>query len=95
MPLVREELNPLSVLGIRKLSFIPQHFKKIKLGYWDADLTLLDNWINFNLSSRYAIIRTLKVNQDNKIIDVIEIGLEDPKEVTMLTLGCSYLYNNN
>lgn len=85
------EVNPLSVLGLRRLNFIPGHFGKITVSK-AIDARLLDHWINYNLNSRYAIIKGLSLDLDKKTTEVLEIGLEDPKEITMLTLGCPYLH---
>jgi hypothetical protein len=93
MALSRGELNPLSALGARKLNFIPKHFACIQTST-DIDIKLLDHWINYNLNSRYAIKRTLSVDQTNKMISVTEIGIEDSREITMLSLACPYLHNN-
>lgn len=93
MSLSRGTVNPLSVLGFRKLNFIPEHFAKIKINK-TVDLKLLDHWINFNLNSRYALVKALDLDHDKKMIEVIEIGIEDPKEITMLTLGCPYIHKN-
>jgi hypothetical protein len=91
MSLNRGEVNPLSVLGLRKLNFIPDHFAKITVNK-TIDTKLIDNWINYNLNSRYAVTKNLSIDQNKKMIEVLEIGLEDPKEITMLTLGCPYLH---
>lgn len=91
MSLNRGEVNPLSVLGLRKLNFIPDHFAKVTVNK-TIDTKLIDNWINYNLNSRYAISKNLSLDQNKKMIEVLEIGLEDPKEITMLTLGCPYLH---
>lgn len=91
MSLNRGEVNPLSVLGLRKLNFIPAHFAKISVGKF-IDIKTLDHWINFNLNSRYAIVKTLSLDANKKMTELLEIGLEDPKEITMLTLGCPYLH---
>jgi hypothetical protein len=91
MSLNRGEVNPLSVLGLRKLNFIPDHFSKVTVNK-TIDTRLIDNWINYNLNSRYAISKNLSLDQNKKMIEVLEIGLEDPKEITMLTLGCPYLH---
>lgn len=92
MPLSRGEINPLSVLGLRKLNYIPEHFAKISINK-SVDIKLLDYWINYNLNSRYAITRNLSIDSNKKIIEILEIGMEDPKEITMLTLGCPYLHD--
>lgn len=93
MSLSRGTVNPLSVLGFRKLNFIPEHFAKIKINK-TVDLKLLDHWINYNLNSRYALVKALDLDHDKKMIEVVEIGIEDPKEITMLTLGCPYIHKN-
>jgi len=87
----RGEVNPLSVLKVRKLSFIPHHFAVIKIKIQSKDIKFLDNWINYHLNSRYAITKNFTINHDNKMIEVIEVGMEDPKELTMLTLSCPHL----
>ena len=91
MALNRGEVNALSVLGIRKLSFIPQHFSKISIDH-RVDLRKLESWILYHLNSRYAIISKFSLDENKKIIPVTEIGLEDSKEITMLTLGCRILH---
>jgi hypothetical protein len=93
MSLNRGEVNPLSVLRMRKLSFIPEHFKKIAVDVF-TDIKMLDHWINYNLNSRYAIKKQYTVDHNNKMIEVLEIGIEDPREITMLTLGCPYIHGN-
>ena len=90
MALSRNEVNPLGVLKLRKLSFIPEHFAKISVEL--NDIKLLDHWINYHLNSRYAIKKTFSLDANKKMVEVIEIGLEDPKEILMLTLGCPYIH---
>lgn len=93
MSLSRGEINPLGVLGMRKLSFIPEHFAKISIENL-LEIKLIEHWITYNLNSRYAIIKKFTVNSENSLSTVLEIGLEDPKELTILSLGCPYLHNN-
>jgi hypothetical protein len=93
MSLSRGEINPLSVLKIRKLNFIPEHFTKISVDTF-IDIKLLDHWISYNLNSRYGIKKKITLDRNKKMIDVIEIGMEDPREVTMLTLGCPHIHKN-
>lgn len=92
MSLNRNQVNPLSALKLRKLSFIPNHFSKITVSDI-VNIRLIDHWINYNLNSRYAIQNRYIVNQNQSLVFIKEIGIEDPKEITMLTLGCPYLHN--
>lgn len=91
MSLNRNEVNPLSVLQLRKLTYIPKHFSKILIEV-NSDIIKIDKWISFNLNSRYAIKKNY-ILAHNKMTSILEVGIEDPKELTMLTLGCPYLHN--
>jgi hypothetical protein len=92
MALNRGELCPLGILGMRQLDFIPKHFSKIVIK--THDIKLLSQWINYNLNSRYAIKKSHGINfQKNQLGELLEIGMEDPSEITMLILGCPHLHN--
>lgn len=90
MSLRRGSLNPLSVLNVRKLKFSPAHFSTLIIKNPPGDL-LLEHWINFNLNGRYSIVKKRIVDDNNKIKEVLEIGFEDPSELSLLTLGCPHL----
>lgn len=94
MPLSRNEINPLSVLESRNLPYIPEHFSKI-VSFNDLNITLLSIWINYNLNSRYSIKKTVALDKNNKISEAVIIGIEDQKELLMLTLGCPHFLNNS
>jgi hypothetical protein len=91
MSLNRGEVNALNALGFRKLSFIPNHFSKITIDH-KFDTRIVEQWIEYNLNSRYAIRVIHKLDSNKKIVSVTEIGLEDPSELTLLTIGCQELY---
>jgi hypothetical protein len=91
MALNRGVVNALNVLGFRKVSFIPEHFSKISIDH-KFDTKIVEQWIEFNLNSRYAIQVKQGLDANRKLISLTEIGLEDPKELTMLSLGCYYLH---
>lgn len=91
MALNRGAVNALGVLGLRRVSFIPQHFTKIAIEP-DVDLKLVEHWIEFNLNGRYAIKSSYELDSKKTIKQVIEIGFEDPRDLTMLTLGCQFLH---
>lgn len=91
MSLNRKEVNALNVLGMRKLNFIPAHFEKICLTY-KIDTKFVESWIEFNLNSRYSIKTSIMLDENKKIIYGTLIGLEDQKELSLLTLGCTQLH---
>lgn len=91
MALNRGEINALNVFGVRKLSFIPNHFSRITVSS-GVNKHALMHWIEVNLNSRYAVVSKFVLDSNKKIGVQTEIGLEDPKEITMMTLGCHLLY---
>jgi len=92
MALKHGTVNSLSALGVRKLSFIPEHFTTIRLKSLIIDTKKLDHWINYHLNSRYAIRKTFILDDNKKVVEATEIGFEDPKEITMFSLGCPLLH---
>ena len=90
MTLIRGTVNPLNVLGVRKLLYIPSHFAKTYTANV-KELHLIDDWIYKNLNSRYCVRKTHMLDSTNKIAEMCEVGIEDHKELTMMSLGCPYL----
>ena len=91
MALLRGRVNPLNVIGLRKLSHIPPHFGTMttkNVSQFDQ----IENWIYLRLDSRYCIRRTYVADESNKLTEVLEIGVEDTKELSMLALSCPYLH---
>jgi len=94
MALVRNKVNPLNVLNLRKLKYIPPNFAKMNIPFeYIHKVKDIDRWIYNNLDSRYCIRNVQTVTDDNKLTMVTEIGVEDPKELTFLSLSCPFLHN--
>lgn len=72
---------------------MPPNFSKFQFKQTIWDLKELDRWIYLNLDSRYCI-KTNAIVIDNKITNVVEVGFEDAKELTMFTLACPLLNRN-
>jgi hypothetical protein len=90
MALYKGRVNPLNVVGQRKLSHIPPHFSTMKIANV-VNQDKIDQWIYNNLNSRYCVRITQSLNEHRKIIDICEIGIEDSSEITMLGLACPFL----
>ena len=91
MALAKGRINPLNVVGQRKLSYIPDHFGIMNI----ADISSannIDQWIYYNLNSRYCVKIKQGLDAQRRIVDICEIGIEDHKELTMLGLACPYLH---
>jgi hypothetical protein len=88
--IMNKNLNPLNVFEQRKLNFIPAHFSKIILPHTIINQKIND-WIYNNLNSRYCIKKQYGLNSERKFVTYIEIGIEDPREMTLFSLACPYL----
>lgn len=92
MSLTKGSINALNVIGARRLSYIPKHFARMTLN--TNRIEMIDKWIYQNLDSRYAIVKSLKVDHDNKVMQIHELGIEIAKELTIMSLSCPYLDKN-
>lgn len=91
MSLNRGQVNPLNVLGYRKLNFIPKHFASIILDY-KVNAKAIEQWIEYHLNGRYGVNIKPGLDENKKIVSLLEIGFEDPAELTMLSLACNHLH---
>jgi hypothetical protein len=57
----------------------------------NLDLDTINSWVYSNLNGRYAIARSLKLDENNKMIETQDLAFEDPAELTMFSLACPYL----
>lgn len=93
MSLIKGSVNPLNVLGVRRLSYMPKHFARMTIND-ELNSDRIDAWVYQNLDSRYAVVKSLKIDSNNKMIEIQELGVEDAKELTILSLSCPYLDKN-
>lgn len=94
MSLKRGTINPLNAFNLRKLEWMPKHFSKMSVDYF-LDIKELESWIEYNLDSRYFLRKSISINEKNKFSEILVIGIEDPKELTYLMIGCSILHKRN
>lgn len=92
MAISKGRVNPLNVLSMRRLNRIPPNFSKLQIKKM-LDIKELDKWIYLNLDSRYCV-RKCTIVDDNKLTTAIEIGVEDAKELSMLSLACPLLHKD-
>jgi hypothetical protein len=90
MALIRGRINPMNVLGLRRLKHIPPHFAKMTSRNIEK-IDLIDSWIYTRLDGRYCIKKSYILDSNKKLTETVEIGMEDPKELSMLGLGCPFL----
>jgi len=89
---VPEKINPLNFYGIRQLKVPPPHFEyvTIEMRRYNLEQTIV-KWIEKNTKGRFYVGTIHELDKNNKQAKVIKIGFEDPKELSLFTLGCPYL----
>lgn len=85
------ELNPLDVLGARKVSRIFPHFSTTKLSDRELYDSETENWIKAKLKGRFCIKKVPEVDSDGHLKTEVYVGFEDEKELTFFMLGCPSL----
>jgi hypothetical protein len=85
------ELNPLDVLGLRKMDRIPPHFFKTELREGEIFNHELEDWIKLRLKGRYSLRQIPSVDKDGKLKTPTYVGFEEEKELTYFMLACPNL----
>ncbi len=82
--------NPLNFFGVRTSNSPPQHFQYIFLVQkYNLEKTIT-KWIDDHLKGRFYVGKTITLKEDN-IIEALQVGFEQPKELSYFTLACPYL----
>jgi hypothetical protein len=89
MAIKNGKINPLNVLGIRRVEFPAHHFSYTAIPkYNHAHISKLNYWIYQNLNGRYYIGQYIGLASDGSIIYTTRIGFESEKELSFFTLAC-------
>jgi hypothetical protein len=86
MSLANGTINPLNVLGIRKINFMPDTFHKIQMPENYITTEFLEHWIEYNLNSRYSITR-ITVLDTYGLCEKVVVGFEDEKDLTVFCIS--------
>ena len=91
MALKNCKVNPLNVLGLRRVDFPAHHFVYTNLPkYSPTYTTKLDSWIYTNLNGRYYIGQSIDL-VDNTIVYSTKLGFEVEKELSFFNIACPVL----
>lgn len=80
-------LEPLDVLGARRLEFLPPHMSPVSVNLTNWYNEDIPQWIERNLKGRY-FFGTLTRLKDNSIISYHAVAFEDPAESSIFFLKC-------
>jgi hypothetical protein len=94
MALKHGKVNPLNVLGMRRVEKIPDHFQCIRVEN-SYRLQEISRWIFSNLNGRYGIAEELTITANNSVVTRARIGFEEAKEISLFMLTCPYLDTKN
>lgn len=86
-------LNPLTVLGVRTLSWIPPHFSKVAVtvSEWQGEEKVRD-WIERKLTGRYSVVSSPATESSTGKLKISTfVGFEDEKELTYFMLACPHI----
>lgn len=85
------KVNPLNVLGQRKVLFPAHHFHYTEIQKNRHNLAEnISEWIYYNLNSRYYVGSGFSVI-NNEYTYTIQVGFEQEKELSFFKLACPLL----
>lgn len=88
MALKNGKVNPLNVLGLRRVDFPAHHFTYTEIPKYSPQfINKIESWINQNLNGRFYIGQYVGI-VDNTIIFTTRIGFEQEKELSFFKLAC-------
>lgn len=89
MTIKNGKINPLNVLGLRKVEFPAHHFSYTTLSQYNKSyVAKIEQWIRANLAGRYYIGLYLALSADNSFVYTTKVGFEQGKELSFFNLAC-------
>lgn len=90
-PLKIKKPNLLDFLNLRQPKIAPPHFQYVYIPVqYNLEETIV-RWISCNLKGRFYVGKGTNITKENKILDFLKIGFEEPKELSYFTLACPHL----
>lgn len=83
--------NPLDYYGVRTSLTPPPHFEYISIPIRYNLERSINRWISEHLKGRYYIGKTIGLNKERGLEEILQIGFEEPKELSYFTLACPHL----
>lgn len=81
--------NPLNYFNLRRVNFLPPHFKTVTIDKYNPTLIKgVDSWIKTNLNNRYYIGQGITLDHTNSFAYTTVIGFEVEKESSFFTIAC-------
>ena len=85
------DINPLDVLGIRQVSFLPDHFSSANFVFSTYTAHDISAWIKNNTRGKYHISQALVLGGDNMLFPGYCVGFENPKEYMFFLMACPHI----
>lgn len=87
-----KEPNPLNFFECRKITKKPDGLQMLKINFDHTETSEhMEKWILENLKGRFYIGKHLDVDVNGKIQNMILVGFENPKELSLFNLSCPFI----
>jgi hypothetical protein len=83
--------NPLDFYNVRQPKTAPLHFSYINIPVQYNLEQTIRKWIQLHLKGRFFVGKGCNIDKYSKIIECLQIGFEEPKELSYFTLACPHL----
>lgn len=87
-----QDPNPLNFFEVRQVKILPPHFEHINvvMRLYNLEETIV-KWIADNLKGRFYVGQTTTLDSQKQYQKVIQVGFEEPKELSYFSLACPHL----
>lgn len=87
------EYNTLDLLNERQMKYLPIHFCSFQLddGIIFSNKEQILNWIREKLVGRFAFLKSVGLDSNQKMKSSFVVGFEKPTELTYFIIACPYL----
>lgn len=89
--MLKNKVNPLDFLELRRLRYLPPSFESIQVPLKYNIESSYVKWIHEHLKGRFFVGKTIGTDEEDKIATLITVGFENHKELSYFTLACPYL----
>lgn len=86
-----KKINPLNVFGVRQVKSAPPHFEYVNLPMTYNIEGSITKWVQNNLKHRFYIGKNVTLDDSNKLVQVLTVGFEEPKDMSFFMLACPHL----
>ena len=87
----KKEPNPLNIFNLRQVKSAPPHFDYINIPLKYNLENSLAKWIKNHCKHRFYLGKSVVLDNERKMVNVLTVGFEENKDMSYFMLACPHL----